>query len=86
MPHVGMATPLENVQKPLEIGVAVCVRILDRVAHARLGREVHHEPWLRFFEQRCGRFAFSDIDPMEPEAPTHFEFVEARPLEARIVV
>lgn len=43
MLHRVVAASLENVEEADEVALQVGARVLDRVTHARLGGEVHHD-------------------------------------------
>ena len=42
MTHLITATALQDIQKAHHVTLGVCVRILDRIAHTRLSRQIDH--------------------------------------------
>ena len=38
---LALAATLKNVAEPYQVGVNIRIRVLDRIAHARLRRQVH---------------------------------------------
>ena len=62
MLYVVVATALENVQETDNVAIDIGVRILDRVAHARLCGEVNDLVELLFGKQRFHRLAIGEID------------------------
>src|SRR3569832_1976807 len=81
-----IAAALEHVEKADEIGIGVGVRLLDRMAHAGLGREMHdlRETMLR--KQPRDRLAIGKIGLDEGEARVVLQQRQARPLQCRIVI
>ena len=62
MPHARTPAAFEHVQKSRQVGFGVDVRILDRIAHARLRRQMDDvaEGFAR--KHRLHRGAVGDID------------------------
>ncbi len=81
-----VAAAFQHVQRAGQVAVGVGVRILDRVAHARLRREVHDAPDAPIREQRIHRLAVREVDPLEPELFLRPQPREPRLLERRVVV
>ncbi len=42
MANLMMATAFENIQKTLNIGINIGMRIVNRIAHPSLGGQIHH--------------------------------------------
>ncbi len=81
-----MAAAFEHVEKARQVGVDIGVRVLQRVAHARLGGEMDHHLRPHRGEQLRGARAVGEVDLPEREARAPEQAVQARPLEPRIVV
>ena len=77
---------LQHVQRAGQVAVGVGVRVLDRVAHARLRREVHDALERALREQRLHGRAVGEVDPLEPESLLRLEPREAGLLERGVVV
>ena len=77
---------LQHVQRARQVAVGVGVRVLDRVAHAGLRREVHDAADRGACEQRFHRRAVGEVDAREAESLARREAREARLLERRVVV
>ena len=63
-----MPAALQHVEKALEIGVGIGVRMVDRIAHAGLRREMNDLPKPMLREQRRDCLAIGEIDLDESEA------------------
>ena len=63
-----VAATLEDIQRPLDVAAHVGVRVLQRIAHPGLRREVHHARELLAREQRRDRRRIGEIEPHEAEA------------------
>jgi hypothetical protein len=85
MPDAMMPAALQDVEKTLHVGRHVGVRILQRVAHARLRREVDDRAEARPAEQRFHLPEIRDVHVDEPELRV-LQPRQARFLEADIVV
>ena len=72
---------LEHVQRADDVAVDVGVRVLERVAHARLRGEVDHALELLAREQRRHARAVGEVELHEAEARQLLEDREARVLE-----
>ena len=59
-----VAAPFEDVREPLKIGIDICVRVLNRVAHPGLRREMDYPVGLFLSEQRRHRLAILDGHPV----------------------
>src|SRR3954447_505086 len=77
---------LQHVEKALEIGIGVSVRLLDRIADAGLRGEMHHagKPMPR--KQRRNRLAIGKIGLHEGEAAIGPQELQACPFQRRIVI
>src|ERR1700730_12240892 len=76
----------QHIEKAVEIGVGVSVGVLDRIAHAGLGREVHHESKTMFRKQCCDRRTIREIGRHETELRMPSQDVQSRLLQGRIIV
>jgi hypothetical protein len=63
--HPLPTAPLEDVQKTDEVAVHVGARVFERIADARLGREVHDGVEPIFPEQPFHRLPVGEIRPDE---------------------
>src|SRR5688572_4563812 len=81
-----VAAAFEDVDEAVEVGVHIVMRMLDRMTHAGLGREMHHNG--KFFrrKQRGRRSAVGEIELDETKPLVARELLEARLLERRIVI
>jgi hypothetical protein len=67
MPHLLLARRLENVAKTDEIGIDIRERVLKRIAHPGLRREVDDGVEALTGEQRRRRRTIGKIEPFDPE-------------------
>ena len=81
-----MPATLEYVQCAGNVAFDVRVRILDRVAHARLRREVHDPIETFAREQVLDCIAVDEIHAHEPESVAPFELREPRLFERDVVI
>ena len=81
-----VAAAFEDVQEADDVAVDVDVRILDRIAHAGLRREVDDAAEFLGRKQRLHAAAIGQVELYEAEIPLPLQYLEARGLEARIVV
>ena len=86
MLDAGVPAAFEDVQKAGEIGVGIGVRIFDRIAHARLGSEMHDLVEAAAGEQVAHGVAVADIGLQETKTGTRFEAREPGELQLRIVI
>ena len=77
---------LEHVEEAHQIGVDIGVRVFQRVAHAGLRREMHHQLGPQRREQGRGGGAVGEVEPREAEALAPLQPVEARLLQPRVVI
>ena len=71
MLHFVVPAALQNVYEAHQVAVYVRVRILDGIAHPRLGRQVDHPSWSLALEHRGESVAVRDVDLLEPKCRTH---------------
>ncbi len=81
-----MAAAFENVKKAGEIGVEIGVRILQRIAHARLRGEMHHRTEVAVAKHRLGAFAVGKIELVKGESAELPQHGKPRLLERGVVV
>jgi len=80
---------LEHVEEADEVALKVSARVLDGVAHARLGGEVHHDVEAVLSEQALDEGGVAQIAAHEGEAAVCvglIQHAEARVLDSRVVV
>src|ERR1700738_2564734 len=76
----------QHIYKDFATRVGVSVGMLDRIAHAGLGREVHHESKTMFRKQCCDRRTIREIGRHETELRMPSQDVQSRLLQGRIIV
>ena len=81
-----MAAAFQHVEEAGEIGIEIGVGILQRVAHAGLGGEMHHRPEAAAGEELFGGGAIGQIEAMKGEAVELPESRQPSLLERRIVI
>jgi hypothetical protein len=86
MLSAGVPAPLEDVEKANDIAVDVHMRILERVAHAGLGREM--DDALRPFalEELCHSPSVGNVELDEPETGLRCKLRQPGLLQGNIVV
>ena len=65
---IGVAAGLKDVVKADEVGLDIYVRMVDRIAHARLRGEVHHDVRLVLGKERVQNRLFRHVAAHEAEA------------------
>ena len=83
---VRMAAGLEHRQVAGEVGLLVGEGVVDRVAHARLGGEVHDPPRPLGPHQRAEALGVGDVEADHPEAGQGLEPGGPGGLQGRVVV
>src|SRR5262249_4181342 len=86
MSGLAMAAAFENVEEAGEIGVEISVRVLQRVANAGLGGEMHHRAEIAVAKKALDVSAFGEIDFMEGKFVEFAQDVQPRLLQRRIVI
>lgn len=84
-----VAAGLEYVEEADEVALEVCARVLDGVAHARLGGEVHNDVEAVLSEQALDEGGVAQVAAHEGEAAVRVGFgkhAQARVLDAGVVV
>ena len=84
-----VAACLEDVEETHEVALEVGARVLDGVAHARLGGEVHHDVEAVLGEQALNEGGVTQIAAHEGEAAVCVglgQHAKARVLDAGVVV
>src|SRR5688500_1821057 len=81
-----MTAALQDVQRSGQVAVGVGVRVLDRVAYARLRREVHDALVCALRERRFHGRSVREVDSLEAESLLRLEPGEAGLLERGVVV
>src|SRR5262245_44409283 len=79
-------TSFQHVEKALEIGIDVSMRLLDRVAHAGLGREMNDGGEAMLRKQRSDCVAICQIGLHKREAAILLKDVKPRPLQRGIII
>ena len=86
MPDLVVAATLEHVQRAGDIARHIGVRILERVAHAGLRREVHHSIEFLALEEVRHAAVVGEVELDDAEARQRLEAREAGALEVDVVV
>lgn len=84
-----VAAGLKDVEKADEIALQIDARVLDGVAHARLGGEVHHDVEAVLSEQALDEGGVAQVAAHEGEATVGIDIgqhAQARLLDAGVVV
>ena len=76
----------QHVDETREIGVDIGMRMVDRIAHASLCREMHHFCKTVPGKQAFHRCAIGEIDLLERETGLPAQDVQPRPLQRGIVI
>lgn len=87
--HRVVAAGLEHVEEAHEVALQVCARVLDGVADARLGGEVHHDIEAVLSEQTLDEGGVAQVAAHEGEAAVCVglgKHAQARVLDAGVVV
>src|SRR6187431_1717118 len=77
---------LQHVDETLDVGVDVGVRMVDRMTHAGLGREVDNHLKLVVSKKGCHWRTFSKINLLESEPRMLTQNIQPRLLQRRVVV
>ena len=77
---------LEDVQEALRLASTYACGLDERVAHARLGREVDHALRLRLGEEAAHAVGVGDVEALEAKAARAAQEIEPRFLQPRVVV
>lgn len=89
MLHGMVAAGLEHVEEADEVALEVCARVLDGVADARLGGEVHHDVEAVLSEQALDEGGVAQVAAHEGEAAVCVgpgQHAQAGVLDAGVVV
>ncbi len=86
MGHAVAARGLQHRQVAGQVGALIGERILDRVAHARLGGQVHDPLGAAFADQGLERLRVGDVHPDHGEAGPLFQPPGPRRLQGGVVV
>src|ERR1700704_4178060 len=81
-----VTTPFQNIDKAFEIRVDVSVRMIDRIAHPGLGREVNDLGKAMFCKQRRDRGTIRQIGLHEAEMRMLAQDIQPRLLQRRVIV
>lgn len=84
-----VAAGLEHIEESDEVALQVGARILDGVAHARLGGEVHHDVEAVLGEQALDEGGVAQVAAHEGEAAVGVDLgqhAQARVLDAGVVI
>lgn len=89
MLHRVVAASLEHVEEADEVALQVGARVLDRVTHARLGGEVHHDVEAVLSEQALDEGGIAQVATHESKAALRVglgQHAKARVLDAGVIV
>src|SRR5258708_751362 len=86
MRHLPVATLLQNLQEPQDVGRNVGIRPFEGIAYPGLRRQVNHTVELTTVEQLIHRLRVRERCPNELEAPILLQQREPRLLEAYVIV
>ena len=89
MLHGVVAAGLEHVEEADQVALEVCARVLDGVADARLGGEVHHDVEAVLSEQALDEGGVAQVAAYEGKAAVCVglsKHAQARVLDAGVVV
>lgn len=84
-----VAAGLEHIEEADQVALEVCARVLDGVADARLGGEVHHDVEAVLSEQALDEGGVAQVAAHEGEAALCIglgQHTQARVLDAGVVV
>jgi hypothetical protein len=81
-----MPAAFQDVQKSLEIGVDIGLRLIDRMPNAGLRRKMDHPGKSVFCEQVGGRRPVCEVDLLEGEARIAAQNAETSALQGGIIV
>jgi hypothetical protein len=82
----GVAAAFDHVQESGDVALHIDMRILGRIAHAGLRRQMHDAAEAFAREDRLHRGLIGDIDFLESKVRVALQHREARGLQAGIVV
>ena len=81
-----VAAAFEYVEEAREVGIHVGVRMVERMANARLRRQMDHDGCALRGEQRGGAIAVGKVELLEPERRERRQLGEAGTLERDVVI
>ena len=76
----------QHVEKALQVGIDISVRMVDRMAHAGLGRKVNHRRKAMPCKQRRDFEAVRKIGLHKGKAAVLSQDLEPRPLQCGIII
>src|SRR6266478_6480754 len=79
-------TTFQNIDKAFEIRIDVSMRMIDRMPHAGLSREVDHHRKAMFSEQRSHQRTIREIGLQETEPRIRAQDLQSCQLQRRIIV
>src|ERR1700749_3059186 len=77
---------LQNVDKTLEVGVGVSMRMIDRVTHSRLCGEVNHRCKTMLGKQLRDRRTIRQVGLNKMEPTILAQDIEPRPLQCGVII
>ena len=86
MPAIIVPASLENIDEAFEICVDIGVRMIDRMAHAGLRREMDHHRKSMFGKQQGHRPAIREIELHKTEPRILTQDIQSRLLQGGVVV
>ena len=86
MSNLALATTLKNVTKPYEVGVNIRIRVLDRITHAGLRREVHDGIEAVLMEKPGHAGTVDDVQFCETEIRIRLAASQSGFLERHVIV
>ena len=86
MPGIRAARALDDVAESDQVGIDVRAGILDRIAHAGLGREMHHGIETALREQPGDAFPVDDVDFFKFETGVGAQARQPRLFQTDVVI
>ena len=84
--HLALSAPFKDMEKSYDIGIYICVRVLDAVTHPGLCREMHDYIIARFLEYPLHALTVHKIYLFKGKPLIWLELCEPVSLQVRIVV
>ena len=85
-PVVGVAAGLQQIEEAHQVGFDVHVRVIDGIAHARLGRQIHHHRRLIFRKGLAHCRLVRDVDLQEDEVGVLQKLIQPVLLQRDLVI
>src|SRR5215212_12120670 len=68
VPNAPLAAAFEDIYKARQVALSVGVGVLERIAHARLGGQVHHYLWTLVGKDLGYALTVSQVQPVKAQA------------------